>query len=186
MLAAQELGRTLAEQKIELVYGGGKVGLMGVIATSVIQAGGQVIGVIPKHLADRELIHPDVADTRIVGSMHERKALMAELGEGFIALPGGFGTLEEITEVLTWAQIGLHEKPCGLLNVNGYFESLMEFLGHAVAEEFVAMEHREMIVVDSDPRRMLEQFESYHPPTIDKVQMALEQTNCRYSDLTEE
>jgi uncharacterized protein (TIGR00730 family) len=180
------MGQVLADRQIVLVYGGGKVGLMGEIASSVIQAGGQVIGVIPQHLADRELIHPDVTDMRVVGSMHERKALMAELGEGFIALPGGFGTLEEIAEVLTWAQIGLHRKPCGLLNINGYFDSLMDFLDYAVAEGFVDLEHREMLVIDSDPRKMLQQFESYRPPTIDKVRMALELTSNRYSDLTGE
>lgn len=178
---ARELGQILVEEQIELVYGGGKVGLMGEIATTVVQAGGQVIGVIPQHLASRELIHPAVADMRVVDSMHERKALMAELGEGFIALPGGFGTLEEIAEVLTWAQIGLHHKPCGLLNINGYFNSVMDFLAHAVSQGFVDTEHRQMILVDSDPRGLLEQFEAYQPPTIDKVRLALEHMDSRNS-----
>ena len=176
-LAAREMGRALAERGIDLVFGGGRVGMMGEIASATLQAGGEVIGVIPKHLIERELAHPHVTRLHVVGSMHERKALMAELAGGFIAMPGGMGTIEEIFEVLTWAQLGLHHKPCGLLNVCGYFDTLLGFLDHVVAEGFLAPAHRQMIVLDTDLGGLLDQFEHYRPPDIDKARRAIEQGN---------
>lgn len=175
---ARELGQILAAQALGLVYGGGYVGIMGQIANSVLEAGGEVIGVIPHHLMALELAHPDVADMRVVGSMHERKALMAELADGFIAMPGGYGTIEEIFEVLTWAQIGLHNKPCGFLNVNGFYDRLLDFLDHVMVEDFIAEPHRTMIVVETDPAHMLDQFITYRPPLVDKVQMAIAKTHA--------
>src|SRR6185436_6911974 len=130
--AAQELGALLAREKIELVYGGGMVGLMGIVADAVLKNGGHVIGVIPEKLVIKEVVHEKLPDLRVVKTMHERKALMAELADGFIALPGGYGTFEEFFEILTWAQLGLHAKPCGLLNVNGFFDPLLRLLDHGV------------------------------------------------------
>jgi uncharacterized protein (TIGR00730 family) len=174
--AAHALGRALVERRIALVYGGGRVGLMGELARSVLEAGGAVTGVIPQELADRELAFTEVPDLRIVGSMHERKALMAELADGFIALPGGWGTVEEFFEVLTWAQLGIHRKPCGLLDVLDYYRPLAAFLDHAVAERFVGPEDRAMLLVESDPEQLLERFESYRPPPVDKARRALSQS----------
>ncbi len=171
--AARQLGLDLVRQGIRLVYGGGRVGLMGQIARAVLDAGGQVTGVIPRQLAERELAMSEVSDLRIVGSMHERKALMAELADGFIALPGGLGTVEELFEALTWAQLGMHHKPCGLLDVGGYFGRLTSFVAHAVEEQFVDPEHQEMLLVDSDAERLLERFRSYRPPSVDKAKRAL-------------
>jgi len=162
------LANSLAEKNIELVYGGGSVGLMGKMADAVIEKGGQVIGVIPEALARREVAHGGLDDLRVVGSMHERKALMAELSDGFIALPGGLGTLDEFCEILTWAQLGFHQKPCGILNVNGYFNQLLQFFDSAVEEKFIKPEHREMILVESDPETLLTRFESYLAPTTQK------------------
>ena len=133
---AVKLGKILAKRQIGLVYGGGNVGLMGLIADSVLEHGGDVIGVIPRFLVHKEVAHQHLKDLRIVESMHERKALMADLSDGFIALPGGYGTLEEFCEIVTWAQLQLHPKPCGLLNVEGFYDSLLQFLDHAVAEQF--------------------------------------------------
>jgi uncharacterized protein (TIGR00730 family) len=174
--AARELGRALAGRGTRLVYGGGRVGLMGELARSVLEAGGAVTGVIPRQLADRELAFTGVGDLRVVGSMHERKALMAELADGFVALPGGWGTVEEFFEALTWAQLGIHRKPCGLIDVDGYYRSLVAFLDHAVAEGFVGREDRAMLLVDSDPERLLRRFEEYRPPAIDKARRALGQS----------
>ena len=175
--AARELGQLLAQRGIGLVFGGGRVGLMGEIASSVMDNGGEVTGVIPKHLEYQGLNHPDAADMRVVGSMHERKALMAELSDGFIAMPGGLGTFEEIFEALTWTQLGLHKKPCGLLNVNGYYDKLLEFLDHTVSEHFVAVEYRQMIMVDEQAHGLLEKLEHFQLPTVDKILMAIHQTD---------
>jgi len=171
--AACDLGNTLAERSITLIYGGGNVGLMGEIARAVMGMGGEVIGVIPRHLAEKKVAYEGITDLRLVETMHERKAMMAELAEGFIALPGGLGTLEEIAEVLTWAQLGLHPKPCGLLNVNGYFDHLSAFLDHMLIEGFLHPVHRGMVQVSSDINQLLAAFEVYHPPQADKAAWAL-------------
>ena len=162
--AAEELGRALAGQGVALVYGGASVGLMGAVADAMLDAGGEAIGVIPQALVDREIAHPRVEDLRVVGSMHERKALMADLADGFVALPGGMGTLEELFEVYTWTQLGLHSKPLGLLDVRGYYDKLVAFLDHAVAERFVTAEHREMLVVEQRAEAMIEAFRRWRPP----------------------
>jgi uncharacterized protein (TIGR00730 family) len=165
---AQRLGAILARRRLTLVYGGGNVGLMGRLADAVLERGGQVIGVIPQALMDLEVGHSGLSDLRIVGSMHERKALMADLADGFIALPGGIGTLEEFCEILTWAQLGMHAKPCGLINVEGYFDHLMTFLDHAVHERFFRPEHRAMVLIEDDPEQLLNRFERYQPPQLEK------------------
>lgn len=170
---AVRLGKTLAERSITLVYGGGKVGLMGLIAKTVMDAGGEVIGVIPRHLLQREVGADGISDLRVVDTMHERKALMADLSDGFIAMPGGLGTLEEITEVLTWSQLGLHQKPCGFLNICNYYRPLMAFFDTMVAEKFVDEAHRSMILVDDDPVALLDHFNTYHAPLADKAAWAL-------------
>jgi uncharacterized protein (TIGR00730 family) len=162
--AAQELGRALAAQDLGLVYGGAQVGLMGTIADAALEAGGEVVGVIPQALVDREIAHDGLSELHVVGSMHERKAKMAELADGFIALPGGMGTLEELFEVYTWTQLGLHSKPLGLLDVRGYYAQLAAFLDHAVAERFVTAEHREMLVVEQRAEAMIEAFRRWRPP----------------------
>ena len=163
-LAAQELGRALAGHGIGLVYGGAEVGLMGAIADAALDAGGEVVGVIPQALVDREIAHSGLSDLHVVGSMHERKARMAELSDGFIALPGGMGTLEELFEVYTWTQLGLHSKPLGLLDVRGYYGRLAAFLDHAVTERFVTPEHREMLVVEQRAEAMIEAFRRWRAP----------------------
>lgn len=165
---ARQLGALLARRGLGLVYGGGNVGLMGILADAVLKGGGHVTGVIPQSLVDLEVAHAGLTDLRIVGSMHERKALMADLADGFIALPGGIGTLEEFCEILTWAQLGLHEKPCGLINVAGYFDHLMAFLDHSVSERFFRAEHRSMVLLDDDAERLLDRFETYRPPHLEK------------------
>ena len=174
--AARELGRTLARDGIGLVYGGGSIGLMGVLADSVLDASGEVIGVIPQRLATREIAHQQLADLRVVGSMHERKALMAELADGFIALPGGLGTLEELLEVTTWAQLGLHAKPIGLLDVRGYFAPLITLIERAVAEGFVAAENSGLLIVASDVPRLLAQLRTYVSPRGFRPLIRLEET----------
>jgi len=166
--AARALGRTLAERGIGLVYGGARVGLMGIIADATLTAGGQAIGVIPAALVAREIAHEGLTELRIVSSMHERKALMADLSDAFIAVPGGWGTLEEFFEVLTWAQLGLHRKPCGLLNVLGYFDGLLSFLEHAVGERFLRREYASMIAVAASPAALLDRLGSYAPPSVEK------------------
>ena len=171
--AAKQLGYTLASKDIGLVYGGARVGMMGKIAESVLEKGGEVTGVIPKGLVEKEVAFTELADLRVVDSMHERKALMAELSDGFIALPGGLGTIEEFFEVVTWAQLGIHPKPCGLLNVEQYYDRLLDFLDHSVEEKFVELEHRSMILVDEKPKGLLKKFETYLPPKIDKAKWAL-------------
>jgi len=167
-VTARRIGALLAQRQLTLVYGGGNVGLMGVLADTVLAHGGQVIGVIPQALMDLEVGHTGLSDLRIVGSMHERKALMADLSDGFIALPGGIGTLEEFCEVLTWAQLGMHTKPCGLVNVDGYFDQLIGFLDHSVRERFFRPEHRAMVLLEADPQTLLDRFEVYRPPQLEK------------------
>ena len=162
--AARSLGRTLAEANIRLVFGGGHVGLMGVVSNAALEAGGEVIGVIPRSLVERELAHAGLTDLRIVGSMHERKALMSDLSEGFITLPGGTGTLEEFFEVLTWAQLGEHEKPCGLLNVAGYYDPLLAVFDHMIDKGFLSESNRTLVLAESEPERLLQKLESYQPP----------------------
>ncbi|HKE15204.1 MAG TPA: TIGR00730 family Rossman fold protein [Kofleriaceae bacterium] len=166
--AARGLGQTLAASGIGLVYGGAHVGLMGLLADSVMKGGGSVIGVIPRALEEREIAHTGLTELRVVETMHERKAAMADLADGFIALPGGMGTMEELFEVLTWAQLGMHRKPCGLLDVDGYFGSLLAFLDHMVGERFLLQGYRDMVQVDSDPARLLAAFEAYQPVALPK------------------
>ena len=161
--ATAELARLLAGEGIGVVYGGGHVGLMGVLANTVIATGGEAIGVMPQALVDREIGHTGISELRVVGSMHERKALMADLSDAFIALPGGAGTLEELFEVYTWAQLGLHDKPCGLLDVEDYFRGLVGFLDHAVDERFLREEHRAMLLVEREPRALIERLAEFEP-----------------------
>jgi uncharacterized protein (TIGR00730 family) len=161
--AAEEFARLLVEEGIGVVYGGGAVGLMGRLADSVLAAGGEVIGVIPEALVAREIGHKGLSELRVVGSMHERKALMADLADAFVALPGGLGTLEELFEVYTWTQLGLHRKPCGLLDVDGYYDGIARFLAHAVEERFLREEHRAMLMVERDPRALIERLRRFRP-----------------------
>jgi uncharacterized protein (TIGR00730 family) len=161
--AAEELGRVLVAEGIGLVYGGGKVGLMGRLADAVLAEGGEAIGVLPEALMAREIGHPGLDDLRVVGSMHERKALMADLADGFVALPGGLGTVEELFEVYTWAQLGLHRKPCALLDVDGYYEGIASFLAHAVEERFLREDHRAMLMVETQPRALIERLRRFEP-----------------------
>jgi uncharacterized protein (TIGR00730 family) len=156
--AAKRLGRELVARNYGLVYGGGNVGLMTVIADTVLELNGHVTGVIPDSLVSREVAHRGLSDLRVVNSMHERKALMAELSDGFIAMPGGIGTMEEFFEVLSWAQLGIHEKPCGLLNVAGYYDPLVQFLDHAVNQDFIKPKHRALLVVEREPAELLDRF----------------------------
>ena len=165
---ATRLGGELVRRSLALVYGGGNVGLMGVLANAVLAQGGHVIGVIPKALADLEVAHTGLPDLRIVASMHERKALMADLADAFVALPGGLGTLEEFCEILTWAQLGMHQKPCGLLSPGRYFDHLIAFLDHAVAERFLRPEHRALVLVEEDPVALLDRFEQFRAPAVEK------------------
>ncbi len=166
--AAKSLARYLAANKITVVYGGGRVGLMGALADATLEAGGEIIGVIPQALLNRELSHTRIPDLRVVGSMHERKAMMAELSDAFIAMPGGFGTFEEFCEVLTWTQLGLHRKPCGLLNVEGYYDSLLALFEHAVAEQFLKPAHRQMVLSDSSAELLVDRLLKYELPVVSK------------------
>lgn len=168
LAVAGALGRVLAERQIGLVYGGARVGLMGAVADAVLDGGGQVIGVIPQALVEKEVAHDGLTELRVVTTMHERKALMAELSDGFIALPGGWGTLDEFFEILTWAQLGLHRKPCGLLNVQGYYDALLSFLEHSTVEGFVRREYRAMISVSESPATLLDVLHEYTPSTVEK------------------
>ena len=166
--AAAEMGRLIAESGRKLVYGGGNVGLMGVLADAALAAGGKVIGVIPRSLMDREVGHNGVTELHVVGSMHERKALMAELSDGFLALPGGVGTLEEFFETWTWAVLGLHAKPFGLLDVKGFYSPLLGFLEQLVEQGFVKPKYREMLIVGRDPAELLQAMDVKHPPVVPK------------------
>ncbi|MDP3427273.1 MAG: TIGR00730 family Rossman fold protein [Humidesulfovibrio sp.] len=168
LAATRALGAEIARRGLATVYGGAKVGLMGELADSALAAGGEVIGIIPEALRDKELAHQGLSTLKIVSSMHERKAAMAELADGFIALPGGLGTLEELCEVLTWAQLGFHKKPCGLLDVGGYYAPLCAFLDHAVSEGFVMAAHRAMLLSDASPATLLDRFNSYQAPSVIK------------------
>ena len=152
---AQRLGQTLVQQGLGLVYGGGNIGLMGILASTVIEAGGEVIGVMPRQLAEQEFLHDRLTNTHIVETMHERKALMAKLSAGFISLPGGFGTLEECCEMLTWAQLNIHEKPCGIVNCFGFFDGLLSFLDHQVKEGFLNPTNRALVLEATDPESLL-------------------------------
>jgi uncharacterized protein (TIGR00730 family) len=167
-VAARALAREIAGRGIDVVYGGGNVGLMGVVADAVLAAGGRVIGVIPHALVSRELAHSGLTDLHVVGSMHERKALMAELSDGFIALPGGLGTLEEFCEVVTWTQLGVHDKPCGLLNVAGYYDGLLAFLRHALDEQFLRPTHFDIIVSADAPAALLDRMLAWRSPAVAK------------------
>ncbi len=161
--AAQAMGQALVKRNIGLVYGGGNVGLMGVIADTMLTEGGEVIGVIPQSLVAREVAHQNLTEQRIVNSMHERKALMAELSDAFIAMPGGMGTFGEFCEILTWAQLGIHQKPCGVLNVENYFTPLLAMFDHAMQEGFLRAEHRALVLEASEPEALLTALETYQP-----------------------
>lgn len=166
--AARSLGHELVHRGLGLVYGGASIGLMGAVADAVLEGGGQAIGVIPHSLATREVSHDGLDDLIIVSSMHQRKAKMAEISDGFIALPGGWGTFEEILEILTWAQLGMHEKPCGLLNAASYYDHLFAFLDHAVEQQFVKKEFQPMIMMENEPGKLLDRFDEYRAPQVKK------------------
>ena len=161
--AARELGQTLAASNLELIYGGGRVGLMGILADAVLEAGGRVQGVIPQALADREVAHAGLTQLHIVDTMHQRKAMMADLSDGFIALPGGLGTFEELFEIWTWAQLGMHSKPIGLLNVASYFDLLLQFLDHATSQQLLKPVHRNLLLVSNRPDALLSQMQTAAP-----------------------
>jgi uncharacterized protein (TIGR00730 family) len=165
---AQKVGEFLARNNIELVYGGGRVGLMGTVADAVLANGGKVIGIIPQALATREVAHAGLTELYVVNSMHERKAMMADFADGFIALPGGFGTFEEFCEIITWAQLGIHEKPCGLLNVTGYYDSLEALFDHATREQFIRPAHRSLVLVAETIETLFQQMQEFQPPILEK------------------
>ncbi|MEP6620981.1 MAG: TIGR00730 family Rossman fold protein [bacterium] len=163
---AAAMGRFLADSGRRLVYGGGRTGLMGAIADAALSAGGEVVGIMPRHLVDREVAHEGLTELIVVNSMHERKALLSEMSDGFLAMPGGLGTLEELFEVWTWGQLGLHRKPYGLFEVNGFFAPLLAFLDHAVTEGFIRAQYRGLLVVDSEPSSLLARMEAMQPPAL--------------------
>lgn len=165
---ARALAQALVARDLGLVYGGASIGLMGLVADTVLQLGGRAVGVIPHALARKEVAHHGLTELHITQSMHERKTLMAELSDGFIAMPGGIGTFEEIFEIWTWAQLGIHAKPCGLLNVAGYFDALTMFLDHATQEQFLKPQHRAVLIVEQEPVALLDRFASYQPPSVQK------------------
>jgi uncharacterized protein (TIGR00730 family) len=164
--ATAELARVLVAEGLGLVYGGANVGLMATLADTTLAEGGEVTGVIPRALVEREIAHNGLSDLRVVGSMHERKALMADLSDAFVALPGGLGTLEELLEVYTWAQLGLHRKPCALLDVDGYYAGVAEFLSHAVKERFLREEHRGMLIIEHEPRALIDRLKRFEPGAV--------------------
>lgn len=166
--AAETLASVLVGRGLELVYGGSSRGIMGVLADTVLEHGGQVHGVIPRQLVAKEVAHSGLTRQHVVGSMHERKTMMASLADGFIAMPGGFGTLEELIEIVTWGQLRFHDKPCGVLNVRGYFDHLLRYLDHAEAEGFLRAENRRMLLADADAAGLVQQFERYTAPQVDK------------------
>lgn len=166
--AAESLARVMCERGIGLVYGGAAIGVMGAVANAVLEGGGEAIGVIPSSLAVKEVAHSNLTELHVVASMHDRKAMMAELSDGFIALPGGWGTLEEIFEILTWAQLGFHHKPCGLLNVGGYYDGLIGFLDNAFEQQFVNELCRPMLMKSREPASLLDQFAEYRAPKVRK------------------
>lgn len=166
--AARTLAEVLGERGIGLVYGGASRGIMGIVADAVLAAGGEVVGVMPRALDNKEIRHPHLTRLEVVETMHERKSMMAELSDGFVALPGGFGTLEEIVEIITWGQLQFHAKPCGLLNVRGYYDNLLRHIDHAVSQGFVLVEHRDAVIVEAEPAALLDRFEDYSAPTVKK------------------
>ena len=166
--AARAIGRTLAEREIGLVYGGGRVGLMGIVADAVMQAGGEAVGVIPEALLRREVGHQALTELHVVASMHERKALMGDLSDGFVALPGGYGTFEEFCEVITWSQLGIHPKPCGLLNALRYYDPLLAMFDHGVAEGFIHPRDRALVLEEADAARLVERMHAFVPPDAEK------------------
>lgn len=166
--AAQDLAAVLVRHEYELVYGGSDKGVMGVLADAVLEKGGTVHGVIPKMLCEKELAHQNLTELHVVASMHERKTMMAALSDGFIAMPGGYGTLEEIIEIITWGQLKFHDKPCGLLNVDGYFDHLLTYLDHATTEGFLRVENRKMLLCDNTAAGLLRQIEVYAAPKVEK------------------
>jgi hypothetical protein len=168
--AARTFGRELADKKIGLIYGGGNVGVMGEIATAAFSAGGEVIGVIPRDLVTEDIANLELSDLLVVPTMHDRKAMMIEMADAFIALPGGFGTLEELFEAVTWAQLGIHSKPCGLLNIGGYYDKLIQFLDHSVEARFIHKSHRAIVFVEQDLDALLTKFNAYKPPKLNKAQ----------------
>jgi uncharacterized protein (TIGR00730 family) len=163
-LAARQLACAMVSRNIDLVYGGASIGIMGEIANAVLEKGGNVIGIIPKDLFVKEVVHTGLTELHEVASMHERKLLMAELSDGFIALPGGFGTLEEILEIITWSQLGMHQKPCGLLNARRYYDKLIDFIDHAVSERFIKKIHSYIVLIEECPDALLSKFEAYKAP----------------------
>ncbi len=165
---ARALGRELCEREYGLVFGGSQVGLMGAIAETVLENGGEVVGVIPDAIASKVDTHPGLTELHVVGTMHERKAFMAKVSDAFVALPGGLGTLEELFEVLTWAQLGIHRKPGAIVNVEGYYDGLLEFLDHAVEERFIKPAHKSMLLVDANVVSLLDAIDQYEPPLLDK------------------
>lgn len=165
-LAAEHLGELICEQGHRLVFGGGSVGLMGVIADCVLQLGGEVIGILPKMLATKELRHTGVTEMHLTETMHDRKALMAELADAFIAMPGGYGTLEELFEIITWSQLGIHRKTIGLLNTAGYFDPLIKMIDHSIAEGFIKSEHKQLLVSAADPLQLLEELSTHQVPQV--------------------
>lgn len=168
-LAAQAMGETLARRGLSLVYGGGNVGLMGVVADAVLAADGEVIGVIPEFLVNQEVAHSGLTKLHVVDSMHNRKAMMADLSDGFIALPGGYGTLEEFCEILSWAQLGLHQKPQGLLNVESYYAPLLSLFDHMATEQFLKPAFRSLVLEASEPENLLDKMANYQPTKVDKL-----------------
>ena len=166
--AARAVGELLARRGITLVYGGGNVGLMGGVADACLASGGKVVGIIPRALAEKEIAHLDLTEMHVVGSMHERKAMMADRAAGFLALPGGFGTWDEFCEIITWAQLGLQRKPCAVLNVEGYYDAFLALADHATEEGFVRREHRAMMLCDTEIDRLLDRMIAYKPPLFDK------------------
>jgi hypothetical protein len=174
--AARELAFEMVRRGLGIVYGGGSVGLMGALADAALEAGGEVIGVIPKPLASREVAHTGLTELRVVHSMHERKATMAALVDGFVALPGGLGTLEETLEVLTWSQLGIHRKPIGILNVAGYFDGLLKLLTHAIGEGFVRREYLGLLVLEDTPAPLLDALKTWRPPALPRAWLGPSQT----------
>lgn len=171
--AAEELARLLAADNHTLVTGGGWVGIMGVIANEMLKNNGKVIGVIPEFLVEKEVAHQGLSEMLVVETMHERKKKIEQLADGFIALPGGFGTLDEIFEMITWAQLDIHKNACGILNTNGYFDNLIEHIHHMVEEGFVDERYLEMVIIESDPDKLLKRVTNYYPPKVDKAKIAL-------------
>ena len=174
--AARQMAAELIRRRLGVVYGGGGIGLMGVLADAMLERGGEVIGVIPRPLASKELAHRGLTEMRVVASMHERKALMASLADGFVAMPGGLGTFEETLEILTWSQLGIHRKPIGLLNVEGYYDGLLAMIAHGVQEGFVPREYRALSVSAATPERLLDAMESWQPPDFPRRWLNLAQT----------